>query len=113
MTSFSVSNKPFITSMLLDEVQVLLFDFATSIQSGHEPFKVCIYTLVPLIARCVIMATLARVPCRFEAAPDWARVPGSPSLVSLDQHQDAIDQRLSLQSPAHTRCLSFAPLIVF
>ena len=34
MTSFSVSNKPFITSMLLDEVQVLLFDFATSITSG-------------------------------------------------------------------------------
>ncbi len=46
MTSFSVSNKPFITSMLLDEVQVLLFDFATSIQSGHEPFNVGIYSIV-------------------------------------------------------------------
>src|SRR5260221_5586037 len=30
MTSFSASNKPFITSMLLDELQSLLFDFATS-----------------------------------------------------------------------------------
>jgi hypothetical protein len=39
MTSFSVSNKPFITSMLLDEVQSLLFDFATSIKSGHEPLS--------------------------------------------------------------------------
>lgn len=39
MTSFSVSNKPFITSMLLDEVQSLLFDFATSepCASGAPP----------------------------------------------------------------------------
>jgi len=36
MTSFSVSNKPFITSMLLDEVQVLLFDFATSINGKSQ-----------------------------------------------------------------------------
>ena len=37
MASFLASNKPFITSILLDEVQLPLFDFATSIEDEREP----------------------------------------------------------------------------
>jgi predicted NAD-dependent protein-ADP-ribosyltransferase YbiA (DUF1768 family) len=57
MTSFSVSNKPFITSMLLDEVQVLLFDFATSIKSGHEPAEVLRKFETHADIRAVLLAT--------------------------------------------------------
>ena len=45
-TSLLASSKLFIPSMLMDEVESL-FDFATSIRSGHEPLISQIYTQRP------------------------------------------------------------------